>query len=362
MSNVLQVLEEFIAAYVSGDDPGPRVAQLEDMAARGATDELRSLWRAATEKRWGIFDRRRAKLSPLAGDVERALAGAGRADGLELLAELLAQDRTGRDADDLGVLANHFANGADEGALEALGKHADALPSIFFANAVQGAVLHGLSVGSVPSLVAAWRSGAREQRLSGLPLERRPIEAELVAGGASSAPIVRGSAGEGPLDVNSVTRRQEVLPAVRSWVSQSNGRTEWVEVTLATSIETIGPAQLISLGLESLADVGTSDLRMHAVTTEVVLGRLFSAALGGAYAKTRGLGDARRDAWSSVAQLCGMDAEAELNRVESAAKRTRWWSFDPVGAWFFGVAWDLGLVGLSDDGLRLAVLAATDTD
>ncbi len=371
MNDAFDTPDAFIDAYAAGTDRAALLAQLEAIAARGDVDELRALWKAASSNRWGIFDRRRSKLAPLAGDVELALAGAGRADALGTLGELLARDRKGRDADDLGKLANRFAQEADAGALEALAERADELPLSLFINAVQGAVLHGAAVASVPSLVSAWRRRAGEHPLGRFPLERLPAEAELALPKAqrdrtvsrsTRSPASAATSDVDALDVASMTERPELLPAVRSWVERSNGRAEWVDVALVTAAPSIAPAQLVSLGLRSLSGVAVSDLRLCAVTVEEVLGQLFSASLGGAYAKAPGLGDARRAAWSSLAMLCGLDGDAELAVVEAAARRHAWWSFGPVGDWFYDVAWDLGLVALGEDGLRFVVLSATDTD
>ena len=48
--------------------------------------------------------------------------------------------------------------------------------------------------------------------------------------------------------------------------------------------------------------------------------------------------------------------------MEQLAHECAWYSFGAATDWFERVAWDLGLVVVTPDRRRIAVLAATDTD
>jgi hypothetical protein len=90
---------------------------------------------------------------------------------------------------------------------------------------------------------------------------------------------------------------------------------------------------------------------------------LFSAASGGG-AYNNGLRGAygRLAMWQSLAGLAGAPPGAGLEEVAAVARSCLWLEFWAATPWFYGVAWDLGLVAVRPDGLSLAVLAATDTD
>ncbi|MBY8846905.1 DUF6183 family protein [Streptomyces sp. SP2-10] len=87
-------------------------------------------------------------------------------------------------------------------------------------------------------------------------------------------------------------------------------------------------------------------------------------------ASTGGVGSAgvhgawgRFSAWLALAGLCGAEyPEASALEVEEAARACRWYRFEADTAWFHNDMNDYGIVALSPDGRRIAVLAATDTD
>jgi len=366
MDDELPTPEAFIEAYARGEDQAERVRQLASMASRGLSADLRTLWTAAQTKRYGIFDRRRGSLRALARDVEQALAGAQNGAALGLLAQLLGQGGP-RSGDELGALANRIGGNADVTALEALALHAARLPVPLFVNAVQAAVLHDAPLSAVPTLATAWREHAAGHPQFRLPLERLAAESNLVlpsraASRSSEAERGRDGGNVAPLSVAAMSRRDGPLPALRSWTERSNGRTEWVELELSEPIESVSGPQLLALGLESLADGVEDEFTLRDEPLAEVVSTLFSASLGGAYAMMPGLGDARLHTWSSVALLCGLHETETPQRVEAEAHGHRWWSFDPVGAWFNRVAWDLGLVCLRAGGTRIVFVAATDTD
>jgi hypothetical protein len=87
-----------------------------------------------------------------------------------------------------------------------------------------------------------------------------------------------------------------------------------------------------------------------------------AASMGGAYTSGLKGGYGRLAMWRSVAALVGADEQDPVEAVAALAERCRWLSFDATSAWFFQVAWDIGLVAVRPDGRSLATLSATDTD
>ncbi|MDI3420006.1 DUF6183 family protein [Streptomyces luteolus] len=70
----------------------------------------------------------------------------------------------------------------------------------------------------------------------------------------------------------------------------------------------------------------------------------------------------RLEAWRSLAALAGAPESAGFPGVEARARACTWYAFESDARWFEQVAWDFGLLAHTDDGHRLALLAATDTD
>ena len=58
----------------------------------------------------------------------------------------------------------------------------------------------------------------------------------------------------------------------------------------------------------------------------------------------------------------GEASTASFAEVERRVGECAWYCFGARTRWFHQVAWDIGLVAVAAGGLRLAVLAASDTD
>ncbi|TXK39818.1 DUF6183 family protein [Nonomuraea sp. C10] len=141
--------------------------------------------------------------------------------------------------------------------------------------------------------------------------------------------------------------------AVENWAEDSNGRIEARAFRLAMPAE-LDAELLEGLGLTCLA--GEGEVTVRAATPSEVMRVLFAAAaIGSAYGSGRGGAYGRLLAWQSMTALAGG------TRVEDAAGRT-WVLFDASTAWFYQVAWDVGIAALDPDRLLVHVLAATDTD
>ncbi|MFE3555046.1 DUF6183 family protein [Streptomyces sp. NPDC059193] len=90
---------------------------------------------------------------------------------------------------------------------------------------------------------------------------------------------------------------------------------------------------------------------------------LFSAASeGGVYGGGAHGAYGRRAAWWSLAGLSGAALDATAEEVERQAVQTTWFRFECDTEWFHNEIYDYGIVALSPDHRRIAVLAVTDTD
>ncbi|MFI1524642.1 DUF6183 family protein [Kitasatospora cineracea] len=170
--------------------------------------------------------------------------------------------------------------------------------------------------------------------------------------------------------------------ATANWSADSNGRTEARVFRFRSPLDPAAATDpsvlrtlLPGLPLLCLGDARrparnrrgtaprTAGLAVRAADARQVWSLLHAAAAhGGAY--NSGLGDAhgRLAAWRSLAALAGCPGIASTAEVESAADEYAWFTFASDSTWFDQVAWDLGVLALSPDRCRLAVLAATDTD
>ncbi|MEV7215369.1 DUF6183 family protein [Kitasatospora cineracea] len=173
--------------------------------------------------------------------------------------------------------------------------------------------------------------------------------------------------------------------ATANWSTDSNGRTEARVFRFRTPLDPAAATDpsalrtlLPGLPLHCLAGTrhparnrrnttphpaGPAGLAVRAAGAGQVWSLLHAAAThGGAYGP--GLGDApgRLAAWRSLAALADCPGTADTDEVESAADEYAWFTFTSDSTWFDQVAWDLGVLALSPDRRRLAVLAATDTD
>ncbi len=151
---------------------------------------------------------------------------------------------------------------------------------------------------------------------------------------------------------------------VRAWCEDSNGMVEarMFDFDEPIPARMVGPSLLISLGLESLTGAGEETINLRAITPTKSFGHLFSAALtGGAYTSGEGGAYGRLAGWESLMALTGCPRDDPAPR-SSHAGRCSWFLFEGESAWFYNVAWDIGLAVLRPDGRSLAILAATDTD
>lgn len=247
---------------------------------------------------------------------------------------------------------------------------------------VQELILRGVAVADTPG-IARWASSPHRgfHPLAWLPLVSSPLEAHAglphysVNGSSHAIPYglpkdgapVGDARARVPSAVETTPREREtrIAEAVENWAAESNGRSEACTFELDEPL-TPGalPATLAELGLECLVGEGPGNrLTVKTSSAAGVWGVLFAAAsTGGAY--NRGCNGAygRLAAWRSLAGLCGAPEGASAEEVEARASECAWYAFDAPTDWFEQVAWDIGLVAVSPDGLELAVLAATDTD
>ena len=178
------------------------------------------------------------------------------------------------------------------------------------------------------------------------------------AGGTRSSALTATETTTNALEVS-------ITAAVANWTEESNGQAEARVFEFAGPVDADAvPATLLSVGLESLND------RRHGATFStydygpaVAWRMLFAAACnGGAYSPGYFGAYGRLAAWQSLAGLCGAAEDAGIADIAALAQECSWYGFDTDSEWFNQVAWDIGIATLDPRRLRLAVLAATDTD
>ncbi|MFJ5229921.1 DUF6183 family protein [Kitasatospora sp. NPDC088391] len=242
--------------------------------------------------------------------------------------------------------------------------------------------LRGADLSTAPP-IAAWAATTR------LAHQHRPFDLPAGAGlpelppypgaesGASGLATVPSGTVLPPLAEPSGRAAREVTApddfaalgaATAGWSENSNGRTEARVFAFPAPLETASPEVLRTLlpglGLDCLhGRDDRSGLAVQATDAADVWELLFAVALhGGAYSSGVDEARARLVAWQSLSALAGCARSADLAGIERRAEQCAWFGFEAATDWFDQVAWDLGLLALSPDRTRLAVLAATDTD
>ncbi|MEU6236734.1 DUF6183 family protein [Kitasatospora sp. NPDC047058] len=202
-----------------------------------------------------------------------------------------------------------------------------------------------------PELPRYHRGGAAYGVRYGLPEGDR-----LPSGGdpAAAPPARRSAAGPG------------LIAAVERWAGRFNGR---VESAVHLADRPVGPAALhpllASLPLDCLAgSAAPGHLVVVTGSPGEAWSRLFGAAsTGGGRDDTWWYGAyGRLAAWRSLAALSGAPEGAPAAEVARRAEECAWYGFEAATDWFNGYAMDLGILTLTPDRRRLALLAATDYD
>jgi hypothetical protein len=124
------------------------------------------------------------------------------------------------------------------------------------------------------------------------------------------------------------------------------------------------PGVVTTLPMDCLRGLGGQDrFEGEMCTLDTVWLTLFMTASAGGFG-TSGVHGAfgRLSAWRSLAGLCGADPTASAAEVEKLARACTWYRFEADAEWFHNDLADYGIVALSPDGRRVAVLAATTTD
>ena len=173
----------------------------------------------------------------------------------------------------------------------------------------------------------------------------------------------RPAAAPAVTEVTTPAATATIARAAANWAEESNGRIEARIFELDAPTGSVRDT-LAVLGLECLRGLGRRDELFVSCCPAAWAWRvLFSAAsAGGAY--SHGLYGAygRLAAWQSLAGMSGAAGGSSFGEVERRVNECAWYSFGARTQWFNRVAWDIGLVAVEEDGRRLAVLAATDTD
>jgi hypothetical protein len=138
----------------------------------------------------------------------------------------------------------------------------------------------------------------------------------------------------------------------------------WVFALDTPTDPAVVPELLPTLPMACVADLGpTARFEVARRDLADIWPVLFStASMGGVYGPGAQGAFGRRAAWWSLAALAGAPADADAAEVEHHARESAWFHFECDTAWFHNEIYDYGLAALSPDRLRVAVLAATDTD
>ncbi|MFF3214877.1 DUF6183 family protein [Streptomyces sp. NPDC002886] len=247
--------------------------------------------------------------------------------------------------------------------------------------ALRGLLFHELLLRGVdPDEFPALLAGSEAYHpLAWLPDRRRALETEPEFAhhsvNGSSGGVKSGLPGHGRLDPptprptgpsplrNSVTVDERDLI-----VTAAEDNWGYAEAWVFRADQPITPAQvpalLPTLGMECVSDLGpTGRFEIAARPVGDIWSLLFATAcMGGYYNSGRYGAWGRHQAWRSLMGLCGLPFDASAGDVERLAEQYSWFHFRADSAFFHQDGDDYGVAGLSPDGLRLAVLAATDTD
>ncbi|MCX4783400.1 DUF6183 family protein [Streptomyces sp. NBC_01264] len=298
-----------------------------------------------------------ALLLKLLGDQEAA--GGSMALELRLMATILAQHQSAADLD-----RTIFADAPEDHWLSELRR----------------CLFHELLLRGVdPDAFPALRPGSGTHPLAWLPDRRRALETEpdftRHSVNGSSSGVKSGLPERGRLDPptprptgasplrNSVTVDEHDLI-----VTAAEDNWGYAEAWVFRADRPITPAQvpalLPTLPMECVSDLGAAHrFEIAARPVGDIWSLLFAtASMGGLYNSGQYGAWGRLQAWRSLAGLCGLPFHASADEVERLAEQYTWFHFRADSAFFHQDGDDYGIAALSPDGLRLAVLAATDTD
>ncbi|WP_244215425.1 DUF6183 family protein [Kitasatospora purpeofusca] len=251
-------------------------------------------------------------------------------------------------------------------------------------------VLRGVPVAETPG-IASWATSPhwRDHPLAALPLvpaepERDPDLPAYSVDGSSCGfpypdpedryPAPRLDAAPAAVETTTAATVRAVAAAVANWAEhpeEPEGRVEARTFAYPEPLEPGAlPGALVALGLDCLTDLGElpepgrkTAFGVVPVEAAEVWRFLFAASsTGGAYDSACYGAYGRLHAWRSLAALAGAPPDAPASEVEANVRACAWYRFSADTPWFHRVVWDLGVLAVSPDGRRLAVLAATTTD
>ncbi|MFJ8138586.1 DUF6183 family protein [Streptomyces sp. NPDC096013] len=242
-------------------------------------------------------------------------------------------------------------------------------------------VLRGVRTDTYPALRSAAHVLPPWHPLSWLPTHRIDVESgadfptrslngssygvpsQLPAEGRVDLPTPRTSERSALRDTATTDVRESIVAAPQAGEWADFGA--WVfPLDEAVPPERV-PALLPTLPMGCLDGLGPTDRFEIAVRPLDEIWRLLfaTASMGGMYDSGVHGAYGRLWAWRSIAGLSGAPAGASAEEVEHRARQTNWFHFETDTDWFHGdIDSDYGIVALSPDHRRIAVLAATDTD
>ena len=253
---------------------------------------------------------------------------------------------------------------------------------------IQEIVLKNEDVRRFPNLIAIWDKLTIQQHpLTLLPLKLMQPESEVhiyqhfqsVGGSGGSMPFgptVRKSDEWITIptldksihfsEIDDPEYFAEMSRAVDNWEQESNGRYVTQQFVTQRPIDerTLSESNLLlKLGLRCLPKLSSGNVYVRPVNSQRVINLLFSAAAnGGAYNRGSGNAYGRLHAWQSVRSLMKLTKDTPIHALEEHMAKCIWMTFESDSNWFYQVAWDFGIIAISEDRHTISVLASTDTD
>ncbi|MGA4539295.1 DUF6183 family protein [Uniformispora flossi] len=380
-------IADIVAGLPGTDRIGDLLTALNERASDGDVRFVADLALAAAEADARATEPRVWQYASTVDHVVRLLGTTPGQDSVTLLLRLAAARRGGDPRRGDRYLASLLASGHPPEDLAAVfpDPPPDPTPGLGSVELrtclVHELVLRDVDVTRTPG-IAAWLTSPqwRDHPLARLPLTRGEPEAQpdvpVHSVGGLSFEIAFGPSAHtqrppaAPADTPPATEvttpavADAIAAAVANWADESNGGAEARVFAFARPLDTAAvPAVLPALGLACLE--GVHDRAGWAIAAQppahawrILFG---AAANGGAYNSGVYGAYGRLAAWQSIAALAGCPDDAPFDAIETRAQACTWFVFDADTAWYWQVAWDIGLAALSPDGRRLAVLAASDT-
>ena len=151
-------------------------------------------------------------------------------------------------------------------------------------------------------------------------------------------------------------KEDEILYAFQPWLNESNGKFIMKEIIFKDSLSVMDLSIFNKINLSCFS----GDLKVYQSNPKEIFKNLFSASHGGAYSRSQGDAKSRLSAWKSLSGFLNHTLNDGCEAIEKSANLCEWYVFE--SDWFYNIAWDIGIVQLSQDKKKMLILAVTDKD